>query len=93
MGILRVYQGALYHYITSFAKKKSPHAEKNRKKLEKISKKGLTNGKVCDIIAKLSRRDDPRGHRSLKIEQQNFENKTFVKTKVCVRNLVKKHIE
>ena len=46
-----------------------------RKKLEKSLKKVLTNRKIRGIIVKLSGAGDGLdGHRSLKIEQQNFKH-------------------
>ena len=44
-------------------------------KLKKVLKKGLTKGTEVCIIEKLSDAGDGSdGHRSLKIEQQNFEH-------------------
>ena len=57
---------------------------KNLKKVEKTFKKGLTNRKECAIIIKLSTRETSKDeHRSLKIEQQNFEQNMQVLNK-CV---------
>ena len=50
-------------------------SKKVLKKLKKSLKKYLTNGEIGGIIEKLSGTgDEPGGHRSLKIGQQNFEH-------------------
>ena len=62
-------------------KKKSLSEEKNEKNLKKFEKRGWQTGNDVVYYLGCRRKATSRGHRSLKIEQQNFENKTFVKTK------------